>query len=102
MNTSPPQALFARPSALGKLQALVGGQLGRRRASTARSPAGDGCPLLLTSNAATGATRLHYQQRRLQRLLQVLLSSPDCVKIQVKRTPAQYRVAYQAHTRPRL
>lgn len=66
----PLQALFSAAQRLGKLQALVEAQLepaAREHCQVASWH--DGCLLLLTSNGHW-ATRLHYQQRRLLRLLQ--------------------------------
>ena len=56
----------------------------------------DGTLLLIVSNGHW-ATRLHYQQRRLQRLLQVLPEFAGLQKIQVKVRPPNTQVAYQAH-----
>ena len=93
----PLQALFSAAQRLGKLQALVEAQLepaAREHCQVASWH--DGCLLLLTSNGHW-ATRLHYQQRRLQRLLQVLPEFAGLQKIQVKVRPPNTQVAYQAH-----
>src|SRR5690606_31723459 len=54
----------------------------------------DGCLLLLAGNGHW-ATRLHYQQRRLQRALQQLPEFAGLQKIQVKVRPPNTQVAYQ-------
>ena len=90
-------ALFSAAQRLGKLQALVEAQLepaAREHCQVASWH--DGCLLLLTSNGHW-ATRLHYQQRRLQRLLQALPEFAGLQKIQVKVRPPNTQVAYQAH-----
>ena len=94
----PLQALFSAAQRLEKLQALVETQLepaAREHCLVASWQAG--CLLLLTSNGHW-ATRLHYQQRRLQRALQQLPEFADLQKIQVKVRPPNTQVAYQGHT----
>ncbi|WP_068829589.1 DUF721 domain-containing protein [Pseudomonas sp. BMS12] len=93
----PLQALFSAAQRLGKLQALVEAQLepaAREHCLVASWQ--DGCLLLLTSNGHW-ATRLHYQQRRLQRALQQLPEFAELQKIQVKVRPPNTQVAYQGH-----
>jgi hypothetical protein len=89
----PLRALFGAAQRLGKLQALVEAQLepaAREHCQVASWH--DGCLLLLTSNGHW-ATRLHYQQRRLQRLLQVLPEFAGLQKIQIKVRPPNQQVA---------
>lgn len=89
----PLQALFSAAQRLGRLQALVEAQLepaAREHCQVASWH--DGCLLLLTSNGHW-ATRLHYQQRRLQRLLQALPEFAGLQKIQVKVRPPSQQVA---------
>lgn len=89
------RALFSAAQRLSKLQALVEAQLepaAREHCQVASWH--EGCLLLLTSNGHW-ATRLHYQQRRLQRLLQVLPEFTGLQKIQVKVRPPNTQVAYQ-------
>lgn len=91
----PLQTLLSAAQRLDKLQALVEAQLepaAREHCLVASWQ--DGCLLLLTSNGHW-ATRLHYQQRRLQRALQQLPEFADLQKIQVKVRPPNTQVAYQ-------
>ncbi|MDX5372243.1 MAG: DUF721 domain-containing protein [Pseudomonadaceae bacterium] len=92
----PLQALLGAAQRLGRLQALVETQLepaAREHCQVASWH--DGCLLLLTDNGHW-ATRLHYQQRRLQRALQALPEFAGLQKIQVKVRPPNTQVAYQA------
>ena len=92
----PLQALFSAAKRLDRLQALVEAQLepaAREHCQVASWH--DGCLLLLTSNGHW-ATRLHYQQRRLQRLLQAMPEFAGLQKVQVKVRPPNTQVAYQA------
>lgn len=93
----PLQALFSAAQRLGRLQALVEAQLEpATREHCQVASWHDGCLLLLTSNGHW-ATRLHYQQRRLQRLLQAMPEFAGLQKIQIKVRPANTQVAYQAN-----
>jgi hypothetical protein len=92
----PLRALFSAAQRLGKLQALVEAQLepaAREHCQVANWH--DGCLLLLTSNGHW-ATRLHYQQRRLQRALLALPEFAGLQKIQVKVRPPNTHTTYQA------
>lgn len=94
----PLQALFSAAKRLDKLQALVETQLepaAREHCLVASWQSG--CLLLLASNGHW-ATRLHYQQRRLQRALQQLPEFAGLEKIQVKVRPPSSQVAYQGHS----
>ncbi len=94
----PLQALFGAAQRLGKLQALVETQLepaAREHCLVASWQ--DGCLLLLTSNGHW-ATRLHYQQRRLQRALQQLLEFRELQKIQIKVRPPNTQATYQGQS----
>lgn len=94
----PLQALLGAAQRLGKLQALVETQLepaAREHCLVASWQ--DGCLLLLTSNGHW-ATRLHYQQRRLQRALQQLPEFAELQKIQIKVRPPNTPVAYQSNS----
>ncbi|MEO4045810.1 DciA family protein [Pseudomonas sp. CAU 1711] len=93
----PLQALFSAAQRLDRLQTLVQAQLepaAREHCQVASWH--DGCLLLLTSNGHW-ATRLHYQQRRLQRALLALPEFAGLQKIQVKVRPPSPQVAYQAN-----
>jgi hypothetical protein len=93
----PLQALFSAAQRLGRLQALVEAQLepaAREHCQVASWS--EGRLLLVTSNGHW-ATRLHYQQRRLQRLLQVLPEFAGLEKIQIKVRPPSGQVAYEAN-----
>ena len=86
-DAKPMQAMLDQAMRLGRLQALVDGQLEAAAREHCRVASWrDGCLLLLTSNGHW-ATRLHYQQRRLQRQLQALPEFVGLLKIQIKVRP---------------
>ncbi len=90
----PLQALFDQAQRIAHLQALVDVQLEEAAREHCRVASWrDGCLLLLTSNGHW-ATRLHYQQRRLQRQLQVLPEFAGLLKIQIKVRPPTGQVEY--------
>lgn len=92
--SKPLQALFVQAQRLARLQELVDGQLEPAAREHCRVASWrDGCLLLLTSNGHW-ATRLHYQQRRLQRQLQVLPEFAGLLKIQIKVRPPTGQVDY--------
>lgn len=94
----PLQALFSAAQRLDRLQALVELQLEPAAREHCRVASWQsGCLLLLASNGHW-ATRLHYQQRRLQRALQQLPEFAELQKIQVKVRPPNTQVAYQSQT----
>lgn len=85
--SKPLQALFAQAQRLARLQELVDSQLEPAAREHCRVASWrEGCLLLLTSNGHW-ATRLHYQQRRLQRQLQALPEFAGLLKIQIKVRP---------------
>ena len=95
--SQPLQALLGAARRLDHLQTLLDAALepaAREHCKVASWR--DGTLLLIISNGHW-ATRLHYQQRRLQRLLQVLPEFAGLQKIQVKVRPPNTQVAYQAH-----
>lgn len=95
--SQPLQALLGAARRLDHLQTLLDAALepaAREHCKVASWR--DGTLLLIVSNGHW-ATRLHYQQRRLQRLLQVLPEFAGLQKIQVKVRPPNTQVAYQAH-----
>jgi len=90
----PLRELFSAAQRLGKLQTLLAAQLepaAREHCQVASWQ--NGCLLLLASNGHW-ATRLHYQQRRLQRLLQALPEFAGLQKIQIKVRPPSSQVSY--------
>lgn len=90
----PLQLMLAQAHRLANLQALVDAQLEvAAREHCLVASWRDGCLLLLTSNGHW-ATRLHYQQRRLQRQLQSLPEFAGLNKIQIKVRPPTGQVAY--------
>ncbi|VXB39176.1 conserved hypothetical protein [Pseudomonas sp. 8AS] len=85
--SKPLQTLFAQAQRLARLQELVDSQLEPAAREHCRVASWrEGCLLLLTSNGHW-ATRLHYQQRRLQRQLQTLPEFAGLLKIQIKVRP---------------
>lgn len=96
--TKPLQALLDQALRLGRLQALVDSQLEPAAREHCRVASWrDGCLLLLTSNGHW-ATRLHYQQRRLQRQLQALPEFIGLMRIQVKVRPPSDQVSHAKRT----
>lgn len=94
----PLQAMLAQAQRLGHLQALVDAQLEAAAREHCRVASWrDGCLLLLTSNGHW-ATRMHYQQRRLQRQLQVLPEFAGLQKIQIKVRPPTGQVEQVGRT----
>lgn len=92
----PLQALFSAAQRLGRLQALVEAQLEPAARSHCQVASWHEGRLLLLTSDGHWATRLHYQQRRLQRLLQALPEFAGLAKIQIKVRPPSHQVAYQA------
>ena len=93
----PLRALFSAAQRLGRLQALVEAQLEPPAREHCQVASWSESRLLLVTSNGHWATRLHYQQRRLQRLLQVLPEFAGLEKIQIKVRPPSGQVAYEAN-----
>ncbi|WP_437883492.1 DUF721 domain-containing protein [Pseudomonas sp. LRF_L74] len=93
----PLRAMLDQAQRLGHLQTLVDAQMEPAAREHCRVASWrEGCLLILVSNGHW-ATRMHYQQRRLQSKLQVLPEFAGLVRLQIKVRPAGGQVAYVGH-----